>query len=204
MIAYHEAGHAVVARKLGLEVDWVDVAAAATLVDFADDLAAEQAATYPVRGVIYRARRDTLAHAYHTDLVVFLAGMAAEKIAGYSVDANNEVDEGKGDRDYALSYASRLARIEAGLPPLPDYKARVLDFGDPLYERRRIYQRGWEETVALLRDNWQAVERVAGVLAKQDRLTGAELDRVIADGQRNREADAIAAAKHLVKQEKLK
>jgi hypothetical protein len=45
-----------------------------------------------------------------------------------------------------------------------------------------IIDRAQAEAVALLKDNWQAVVRVVGVLRDCDQLTSEELDRIIAYG----------------------
>jgi hypothetical protein len=68
--------------------------------------------------------------------------------------------------------------------PGPD-EPHELNPGDPLHAAGfRIIERAQAETAAMLRKNWLAVVRVAGVLTKCDRLTQAELDHVIANGQR--------------------
>jgi hypothetical protein len=107
--------------------------------------------------------------------MVSLAGPIAQRLAGFP---------DKGDDDDAKNVgncAGMLARIEAGLPmnPGPD-EPRKLNPGDPLHTAAfRIIERA-----QVLRDNWLAVVRVAGALAKRDRLTQAELDHVIANVQR--------------------
>lgn len=170
LISYHEAGHAVVARRLGVEIAGVDMNAAD--VRFAK--VAEQAG----------GDRAALAHGLYTDLMVALAGMAAQELAGYP---KND-DDCSGDIDNAICYASHLARIEAGLPSRPDPDApQELTPDDPLYiVGVAIVQRVGAETITVLRDNWQAIERVAGALRKCDRLSQADLDHVIAHGQRGR------------------
>jgi hypothetical protein len=47
-------------------------------------------------------------------------------------------------------------------------------------------KRAHTQTIALLENNWPAVERVAGALQKRDRLEPKELDRLIAGHDRRR------------------
>jgi hypothetical protein len=92
-----------------------------------------------------------------------------------------------------LSNAVAQAR-PAWMRPRPDEpytldsdESYSLNPGDPLrVAADAILERAWTEIAALLQDNWQAVVRVAGVLAKRARLTQDELDRVIAHGRRGR------------------
>jgi hypothetical protein len=121
------------------------------------------------------------ARGIYSDLMVALAGAATQQLAG-CVDNSGDED----DSVYVGSCAGMLARLEAGLlaVPGPD-ESCDLNPGDPLHAAAlRIVRRALAETETLVRDNWLAVVRVAGVLAKRDRLTQAELDHVIANGQR--------------------
>jgi hypothetical protein len=113
--------------------------------------------------------------------MVTLAGSAAQWVAGYPKDVGLD-----SDLVNAGNCAGMLARLEAGLPlmPGPD-EPQELSPGDPMHTASlAIVNRALAETVAMLRDNWLAVERVAGALRKRDRHTEAEVDHVIAHGQR--------------------
>ena len=170
MIAYHEAGHAVVARKLGVEVARVDLTAN-------DD----RIATVQTRSATWATRQagddpPALARGLYADLMVALAGDAAQKLAGLLGHS------GDSDFDNVTNFAGMLARVEAGLPSEPGpSELHELKHGDPLHTAAcAIVERAWAETNTMLRDNWLAVVRVAGVLGKRDRLTQAELDHIIA------------------------
>jgi hypothetical protein len=188
LIAYHEAGHAVVARKLGVEIADIDM----TADDDKDFLA-----NVRIRSASWAAKeagddRSALARGVYTDLMVAVAGQAAQKLAGYPEgDFRSEGDFGEGtaDIDNAINHAWNLARIEAGLPIEPDPdEPNELHPGDPLHTAAiAIIERAEAETTAFLKDNWQAVIRVAGVLRDCNELTQAELDDVIAHGRRGRE-----------------
>jgi hypothetical protein len=157
LVRYHEAGHAVVAYKLGVGIIAVD------MIGDASRLANVQ--TYTAGGVAELAgrRRATVAHGYYTDLKVALAGMVAQKLAGYPI---NEAE--------CASDIIRAA-VCAGLYCV--LKSLEITIGG-------IIERAQAETIILLRVNWSAVERVANALGKYDQLTAAELDHIIAHGQR--------------------
>jgi hypothetical protein len=168
LISYHEAGHAVVARKLGIEIAGVDM----TPDDDDDHLAIVR-----VRSATWVAQqasgdRAALARGLYTDLMVTLAGMEAQKLAGYpkgDFRAEGDLGQGTADDDNMINYAWNLARIEAGLPiePGPD-EPEELHPGDPLHTAGvAIIERAAAETKVMLEQNWLAVVRVAGVLARR-------------------------------------
>jgi len=173
LIAYHEAGHAVVARKLGLRI-----------VDIEMTPSDGRVASVQTRSALWVAKQAggdqaALARGLYADLMVVLAGEAAETLAGYP-----ENPECEGDFDNSINCAWHLARIEAGLPiePSPD-EPQELYPGDPLHTAGlTIIERAKAETKVMLKDNWQTVMRVAGLLATHDRLSQAELDHVIFHG----------------------
>jgi hypothetical protein len=123
-----------------------------------------------------------LARCLYVDLMVSLAGPEAQRHAGHLTNYGHEHDIEK-----AIDCATALARIEAGLPPEfgPDGQEE-LNLGDPLHtaSSAKIIDRAQTEVVALLKDNWLAVERVATELRRRDYLVQAELDHVIANGRR--------------------
>jgi hypothetical protein len=122
--------------------------------------------------------RTALARGLYAHLMVALAGVAAQRFAGYP---ENEDRLAGGDIDNTIVCSYRLARIEAGLPmqPGPD-EDTPRAIGRFRTASDTIILRAVRETIDLLKKNWSAVERVAGVLAKHDRLSQAELDHVIA------------------------
>jgi hypothetical protein len=180
LISYHEAGHAVAARKLGVEITSIDMTP-----DDVDRLGNVQTRT--ATGVAEQAGGDraALARGLYIDLMVTLAGPAAQKLAGYpEIGPWYAADINDGGR-----YASRLARIEAGLSMLaaPD-EPGIIKPGNPLHTAGfAIIKRAEVETITTLKDNWQAVVRVAGALSYHDRLTLTDLDDVIDRGQRGRQ-----------------
>jgi hypothetical protein len=176
LIAYHEAGHAVIARKLGVEITSINMVASG---NYQANVRLRNAAW-----VAQQAGGDpaALTRGLYADLMVALAGPAAQKLAGYPDSIRDEHDA---DSINVIGCAVRLARIEAGLPLQAGPDESELNDGAPLHAAGcAIVDRAWPETVALLQDNWSAVARVAGALQIRDHLTQAELDHIIANGQR--------------------
>ncbi|HEY2532453.1 MAG TPA: hypothetical protein VGJ20_31735 [Xanthobacteraceae bacterium] len=179
LISYHEAGHAVVARKLGVEIASVDMTP--------DDDRLANVWTPNITWLVEQTGGDraALVRGLYTDLMVALAGMAAQELAGY----RKNDDDCIGDINNAICYAMHLACVEAGLPLQSD-SDELQEFTP--YDPRHmagvaIVERAGAEILAMLQDNWQAIERVAGALRKYDRLTQADLDRAIGHCQRRRQ-----------------
>jgi hypothetical protein len=128
-----------------------------------------------------------------------VAGLVAEvKLAGYPA---GYVEVDVAGRTSIAWDAVRVARIEAGLPICghKDCEIPVADAGpdsagpDSVEEDARriaghitgedvaeVIGRAEDEVFDLLKSNWPSVERVVDALCKQDRLTTAELDVLIA------------------------
>jgi hypothetical protein len=176
LMNYHEAGHAVAARLLGVEIVAIDMTKSGA-----------SAAHVLTRSAAHAADPgDATAHAVglHADLQVALAGGIAQQLAGYPANSD-DVDDG--DMANAGNAVGMLALLDAGLSANPGPgESRELSPGDPLHSAALDFgERAHVETVALLRANWLAVVRVAAALGKSDRLEPADIDRVIANGQRS-------------------
>jgi hypothetical protein len=190
----------VAARLLGYTGVWIDMAAPAksgwlALTRFTHN----NLTPAMLAGDDYSGRRAALVRATRDELMVAVAGLIAEvALAGYQTDY---VEKG------IVGRAAHVARLEAGLPicgytrcrqPLvseEDYQ-RIFRLGLPICSRRRcqapaectayVVDRAENEVLALLNANWSIVKRVANALCKQDKLTSAELDILIAAGKRRR------------------
>jgi hypothetical protein len=164
-IAYHEAGHAVVARLLGYSGVWIDM----------------KADKY--RSVVWYAEAawDVLANGEHAardlykSLLFSVAGLVAEvRIAGYPPPAYVEKDA----TGFAIVpwLAARVARLEAGLT-ICGHKDCEIPFDA---ERiAAVTKRAEDEAFALLKANWAIVKRLANALCRRDRLTTTELDALL-------------------------
>jgi hypothetical protein len=116
------------------------------------------------------------AHDLYRDLLFSVAGLVAEvRIAGYPPPAYVEKD--------ATGFAVvpwltvRIARIEAGLPICGHKRCKIPFAAEHI---AAVTKRAEDAAFVMLKANWAAVKRVASALCRQDRLTTAELDALIA------------------------
>ena len=171
-IAYHEAGHGVVAWLLGFSGVWVDMEDNAYRAIVRHDL-------LPSMLAVADGGRAVLARYLHEDLMFSIAGLVAEvKIAGYPA-AYVEVDvAGRTSIEWD---AVRVARIEAGLPVCGHKDCEIPFDAERITEEdvAEVIRRAEDEVFALLKANWSIVERVTNALCRRDRLTAIELDDLI-------------------------
>ena len=171
-VAYHEAGHAVVAWLLGFSGVWVDMEDNAYRAIVRHDL-------LPSMLAVADGGRAVLARYLHEDLMFSIAGLVAEvKIAGYPA-AYVEVDvAGRTSIEWD---AVRVARIEAGLPVCRHKDCEIPFDAERITEEdvAEVIRRAEDEVFALLKANWSIVERVTNALCRRDRLTAIELDDLI-------------------------
>ena len=171
-VAYHEAGHAVVAWLLGFSGVWVDMEDNAYRAIVRHDL-------LPSMLAVADGGRAVLARYLHEDLMFSIAGLVAEvKIAGYPA-AYVEVDvAGRTSIEWD---AVRVARIEAGLPVCGHKDCEIPFDAERITEEdvAEVIRRAEDEVFALLKANWSIVERVTNTLCRRDRLTAIELDDLI-------------------------
>ena len=171
-VAYHEAGHAVVAWLLGFSGVWVDMEDNAYRAIVRHDL-------LPSMLAVADGGRAVLARYLYEDLMFSIAGLVAEvKIAGYPA-AYVEVDvAGRTSIEWD---AVRVARIEAGLPVCGHKDCEIPFDAERITEEdvAEVIRRAEDEVFALLKANWSIVERVTNALCRRDRLTAIELDDLI-------------------------
>jgi hypothetical protein len=164
-----KSSHAVIARKLGLDVPYVSVVS--TGPDNAGEVTNVSASE--------RARNDgrlVQAEDYQKDAIVAFAGIAANRRSHPAV-----VDEAaqEGDNQNANDAIYRVVCLNAGRP-LPDWEgSREVDKEDldaMMAESGRLFA----ATIALVNEHWQAIARVAKALERHDRIDQAEIDRLMA------------------------
>jgi len=186
LVAYHEAGHAVVARKLGIAIVYIRITR-----DNSGDYGGRVEPSKMTWETAQASGNSAILAYLYADLMTALAGPTAEQLAGYPDDREDFCEP---DLDHAHNNGALMARIEAGLPIIPD-EPQVLEPGHPLHSAlRAIVKNAEAEVDALLRKHWRAVVRVAGVLCNRDRLTQTELDHIIAMGPVISLADRAAAS----------
>jgi hypothetical protein len=166
--AFHEAGHAVISRVLGIEVDYVSVISTA----------ADNAGNVPTRSASWLAKHlDASARILATekDLKVTFAGMAANERAGIKFTANDEALEQ--DIRNAQRLASNITKLKPG--------GQVCDTADKLSgeivaDTKAVFERIQYDTADLVDEHWPAIERVAKYLERHGRIHRVDLDRLIA------------------------
>jgi hypothetical protein len=170
VIAYHEAGHVVVARLLGESIISVTIAKI------------EEENTGVLRpSAAHRASGTAAQVAGHeTDAKVALAGPMAQLKSRPSRDnrAAQAIESHEEDYANAETAAAHIALLLAG-EPLPE-SGEITFSGAVAGSDRATLERLRRETKAMLDENWPAVKRVAKALFERDHLDQAELDRLIA------------------------
>jgi hypothetical protein len=191
-VAYHEAGHAVIAWLLGFSGVWIDMEdapyRAVTRHDLLPAMLAVAGASLNSDG------RDALARHLYEELMFSVAGLVAEvKLAGYPA---GYVEEDVAGRTSIAWDAVRVARLEAGLPicghkdcEIPadagPVDAGSADAGSGSAGRvteedvAEVIKRAEDEVFALLKANWPLVQRVVNALCRRDRITSIEFDDLI-------------------------
>jgi ATP-dependent Zn protease len=170
VMAYHEAGHAVVARILGASVASVTI----TMVEELDSGALTQSAAHRADGVAAKIA------GFETDAKVALAGPAAQRRSRPTRDrAARQVDED--NESNAKNAAISIVWLQAGESlPGPGEEREIELSGAALDDVSSILKRLRQETDAMLAEHWPAVKRVAKALSERDHLDQAELDGLIA------------------------
>jgi hypothetical protein len=178
--AYHEAGHAVVARALGIGVVRAagfstgpdNAGQVLTAFEFDDDLPAQLAAIWK-------------------DLAVALAGPRAENryrygpatswsAAPFNIDWIARASDGwAGDIKNAKMLAIRSVRLKEG--SLLPIDGLVEASAAQMAEANRLLEQSWQETGVLVGQHWPAIERVANALLGGRMLDQDALDALIAD-----------------------
>jgi len=170
-MAYHEAGHAVIARMLGVGVPQL------TLVSVDADNAA---GAITASAAALADRNDLFAYVagIEKDIKISIAGPQSQNIYRPS-DENH--DEWESDRQTQLSLALKIVLLKAGID-IPDAGLQASVNSDQLDEAKRLLARLAEETRALVIANWPAITRVAEALLRLRRQTldQAAIDALIA------------------------
>jgi hypothetical protein len=171
LIAYHEAGHAVAARALGISIAY------ASLADlYGRSLVLTRSASYGKAG-------DDL-DALERDAIVLLAGpMAQLKHQPVSSREQERAWEDGGaffeDKQRALNFLGLLLLQRAG-EPIPG-AGEVLDLrGERVQQVYDMLNQTIPKAEALVDQHWRAIRRVAKSLTRDEVLIEAEIDALIA------------------------
>ena len=171
--AAHEAGHAVIARKLGLPVTHVDARSGSPEVQHAS--------------AAYRAKDLNAAEriaAYEGDAKVALAGRAVNRRERPSLHVFDLLANDDADTTNAASAIYKIICLKTGWP-LPQRDMRVSFDEGTVKMMDQEYLRLVQETATLVDQHWPAIERVAKHLERHGRIdTQAELDDLIERAER--------------------
>jgi hypothetical protein len=171
MHAYHEAGHAVVGRLLGIDVERIVMSRTGKTAAYV----AGKSAFWKVKDQGPAAQIAAI----EAETKMALAGIAAQTMAAQSRGLPNYGHVG-GEDDAQKCYenAVRIALLKAG-ETLPETVAGFT-LSDPVQkDTQAIHNRLIAETKQLTEDNWPIIESVAGKLSPGASMDQQQLDALI-------------------------
>ena len=173
IIAYHEAGHAVVARALGIE--------APEIIMLAFEDSAGAALTKSAAHLARDADKATQLDAIARDAMVALAGPNGQH--RYKPQKIKQPEEWVGDIGVATVFSIKAALIESGIDVRqinPDDPTQLTLNANQENFKEQFFHHCNGEAEKLVDRHWLAIERVAKALMTRPFLDQAELDRLIA------------------------
>jgi hypothetical protein len=180
IVAVHEAGHAVIARKFGLEVEYVTAL-------WKEPKVPSHSAAWLAGNLDVPAQIE----AFEKDAIVALAGIAAQRraypasTADADADVINVVDDDDDDMLNARAAIYRIACLKLG-KPVPKGAAKVTMDKAMQNQMREVFAGLKEKIAALIERHWLAIKRVARALETHDRIDDqATLDDLIARAERH-------------------
>jgi len=165
IVAYHEAGHAVAARLLGVTITETQV-----------HLKRSEPSIHVQTRSAGDAARGTpeFRKGLEADIQVALAGGIAQQCYSPQSYTGDEVED---DTQNAAAAAVRHC-LESG----NGESGTAFRFGGTIPpEAADLLHRMHEPTVGLIKENWDKVERVAAAFLKHGKLTQAEIDATMTD-----------------------
>ena len=186
IIVYHEAGHAVAARVMGVGVP--HVALFPTIDAEAVAGACSESAAWRVRDADVPARLA----AHEKDAKVSLAGPQAQHRYRPVRDFKKSwADNWRDDHLVAKSCATKIVLLEDGVE-VGEATVSVTLTEEQGRRINTLLHRLSKEAAALVEENWLAVERVAQELLQRKILSETDLDVLIANEPRSRGEGAEA------------
>jgi ATP-dependent Zn protease len=176
--AHHEAGHAVVARVLDVDVQHVSL-------PVGDDGAVAE-----TRSALHQVGDKTPSAqiaAAEKDAKVALAGVIAQQwYRPLTEGQQRKAEQGpwRDDLSHANSLVAEILYFQKGrgmsdLLNEPERENTLSELAKS-DKARSLFRRLWEETHALVQHNWSAVQRVADALLERRYLHREDIDAVIA------------------------
>jgi cell division protease FtsH len=159
--AYHEAGHAVCARLLGVTI--VEAKGKGKRLHVLS-----RSAGHDARGM------PDFRRGLESDIQVSLAGAIAQQLySPQSYDESQVQDDLQNAGQAAIRHCLEIGNGELG---------DAFRFEGELPEAaEKLVQQLYEPTINLIKENWHKVERVAAAFLEHGELTQAEIDAVMAD-----------------------
>jgi hypothetical protein len=176
--AYHEAGHAVVARVLGISVEHVSLLAGGGN----STGALTHCALYQARG---QAHSVQIAAAEKDAKVALAGGIAQQRYRPVTEGQKRKAERGvwNDDLKHAWSFVAEILYFQQGRgmsdllkEPQPETMLGVLARST---EGKALFGRFCRETEALVENNWPAIERVAAAMLERPALHQDDLDTLI-------------------------
>jgi hypothetical protein len=166
-VAYHEAGHAVVARVLGIGVPYVTLLPGEVGVQ-------RQSARWLAKD---DADRSVMVRAIENDAKISLAGMCAQLKYRPRTDERRMRSGGwLDDIKQAKSCVAHAVHMKSGGQHVATETAVEVDHD----EFWHLYEQLKQETMALVEANWPAIERTAEALLRSRALVQDDIDALIA------------------------
>lgn len=168
IVAYHESGHAVLTILLGEEVSRISV----------------MGMTSGVGGAVFRNDKNTLFNTkkeMENTIKIAYAGRASEEVffgkENITQGASNDITQAT---SVLYNYVSKLGFNEStGLLDYEFLSQNVLPTNDKIIdEMSELSNRLYDETVKLISENKEIVERLAKVLLKEKTLSGEDVKKV--------------------------
>jgi hypothetical protein len=160
LMAFHEAGHAVIARKLGINVNRVVLSSATG--SFVDAVAMKSNTDFKDKSVI------------EGNAKAVIAGPIAQQCAFPGSVTEKDIDS---DLNLAGKFVLYAVHLAAGIaPPKGDFEPSA----DIAAAASDLMARLEDETQILVGEHWPAIKRVAEALTRRDILNQDELDALIA------------------------
>ena len=176
-IAYHEAGHAVAARILGVRVPYI---AMIPIDDGSPAMAMAEAASWAARN----ASPADQQRACEIDIKIAMAGpYAQQRYEGRHQRYDPDFSAPKGHDDFNIMSMAihHLLRATGKETPADGEQVQIELSDDDQVYLRALLARLWEETETLVSGNRAAIERVAETLMVRDLIDEAELDALISN-----------------------
>jgi hypothetical protein len=172
--AHHEAGHAVIARVLGVEVSYAAMLNTNVETHSALYLTKNSSAAAQIVGA-------------EKDIKILLAGALAQCHYRPMTRGRMQKAANSGGWEDDISTASRLvAQIlyfqtgrtlsELMSDPNPEAALKALGQSDAA---ETLWERLWQETKALVNEHWPAIERVAAAMLERRALNQSDIDALI-------------------------